>query len=204
MDDATENLFWLFFSTWRAVLWDYLGLKQVTAWKKRSRSYLQRRKIKKQRQKELFTAWECLNYKKSSQQLPSCVICIATRLAVLQNVFAIILLWARKDVEKLFEETVYKWDKEKRKKERRNIAFGTLKMSKLAQMFQQSSGTRQVCVSVFFLFWSLYKTNRFHVAVGLFSNRSQKTSKWRNDTLDTSLLLPHLDVICHQVENFSK
>ena len=29
------------------------------------------------------------------------------KLAVLQNVFAIILLWARKDVDKLFEETVY-------------------------------------------------------------------------------------------------
>ena len=29
------------------------------------------------------------------------------RLAVLQNVFAIILFSARKDVEKLFEETVY-------------------------------------------------------------------------------------------------
>ena len=39
------------------------------------------------------------------------------RLAVLQNVFsffAIILLWARKDVEKLFEETIYSWDKEKK------------------------------------------------------------------------------------------
>ena len=53
--------------------------------------------------KQLFTTWECPSYKKSSQQLPSCV--IATRLAVLQNVF---LLWARKDVEKVFEETVYK------------------------------------------------------------------------------------------------
>ena len=30
------------------------------------------------------------------------------RLAVLQNVFAIILLLAREDVEKLFEKTVYK------------------------------------------------------------------------------------------------
>ena len=29
-------------------------------------------------------------------------------LVVLQNIFAIILLWARKDGEKLFEETVYK------------------------------------------------------------------------------------------------
>ena len=45
-------------------------------------------------------------------------------------------------------------------------------MPKLAQIFEQSSGTRQVCVSVFFLFWSLYKSNRFHVA--LFSNRSQR------------------------------
>ena len=29
------------------------------------------------------------------------------RLAVVQNVFAINLLWARKDIENLFEETVY-------------------------------------------------------------------------------------------------
>ena len=45
------------------------------------------------------------------------------------------------------------------------------------------SGTRQVCRFLFLffffcLFCSLYKTNRFHVAVGLFvSNRSQRTSK---------------------------
>ena len=37
------------------------------------------------------------------------------RLAALKNVFTIILLWARKYVEKLFEETVYKWDEEKKK-----------------------------------------------------------------------------------------
>ena len=35
------------------------------------------------------------------------------RLAVLQNVFAIILVWDRKNVEKRFEKTVYKKDKEK-------------------------------------------------------------------------------------------
>ena len=29
----------------------------------------------------------------------------------------------------------------------------------------------------YFLFWSLYKENRFPVTMGLFSNRSQKTSK---------------------------
>ena len=50
-------------------------------------------------------------------------------------------------------------------------------MPKLAQILKQSSGTRQVCVSIFFHFWSFSKTNRFHTAVGLFSNRLQSTSK---------------------------
>ena len=36
-------------------------------------------------------------------------------LAIVQNVFAIILLWARKDFEKLFEETVYNQVKGKKK-----------------------------------------------------------------------------------------
>ena len=40
-----------------------------------SRSYFERRKMKEWRQKELLTtAGGCLNYKKSSQQLPSCVV----------------------------------------------------------------------------------------------------------------------------------
>ena len=74
------------------------------------------------------------------------------RLAVLQNGFAIILIWTRKDVEKLFKETVYKCDKEKEKKQRRKEAFGTYTMPKLAQIVEQSSGTRKLCVSVFFFF----------------------------------------------------
>ena len=49
----------------------------------------------------------------------------------------------------------------------------------------------------------LYKTNRFQVAVRLFSNRSQRTSKCGkniSDTLScascaTFLFLPHFDVI---------
>ena len=68
-------------------------------------SYLQERKMQKRGQKELLTILKCLNYKKSSPQVPSCF--IAMRLAVFHNVFAIVLLWARKDVEKLFEETVW-------------------------------------------------------------------------------------------------
>ena len=66
-------------------------------------------------------------------------------------------------------------------------------MLKLAQILEQSSGTRQAFVSVFFLFWSLYKTNRFHVAVGLFSNRSQRTSKCGKNIRDTL----RLRLVCH-------
>ena len=77
-------------------------------------------------------------------------------------------------------------------------------MPKLAQILEQSSGTRQAFVSLFFLFWSLYKTNRFHVAVGVFSNWSQRTSKCGKNVSDTLacvscatlLFLPHFDVTC--------
>ena len=55
----------------------------------------------------------------------------------------------------------------------------------------------------------LYKTNRFQVAVRLFSNRSQRTSKCGkniSDTLScascaTFLFLPHFDVICDLLLN---
>ena len=56
------------------------------------------------------------------------------------------------------------------------------------------------------IFWNytLYKTNRFQVAVRLFRNRSQRTSKCGKNISDTLgcascatfLFLPHFDVIC--------
>ena len=60
-----------------------------------------------------------------------------------------------------------------------------------------------------FPFCSLYKTNRFQVAVRLFSNRSQKTSKCGKNISDTLacgscatfLFLPHFDVICDLLLN---
>ena len=52
----------------------FAQLKMLKASKKFSRSYLQRRKMKKRRQKEFLTTWLCLNCKKSLQQLRSCVI----------------------------------------------------------------------------------------------------------------------------------
>ena len=65
-----------------------------------------------------------------------------------------------------------------------------------------------MCIALF-LFWSLYKTNRFRVAVGLFSNRSQRTSKCgKNNSYTlacgscaTSLFLRHFDVICDLLLN---
>ena len=55
----------------------------------------------------------------------------------------------------------------------------------------------------------LYKTNRFQVAVRLFSNRSQRTSKCGKNISDTLgcascatfLFLPHFDVLCHLLLN---
>ena len=55
----------------------------------------------------------------------------------------------------------------------------------------------------------LYKTNRFQVAVHLFSNRSQRTSKCGKNISDTFgctlcatfLFLPHFDVICDLLLN---
>ena len=57
-------------------------------------------------------------------------------------------------------------------------------MPKLAQILERYGN------DVVFLFCSLYKTNRLHVAVRLFSSRSQRTSKCCKN------FLPHFDVIC--------
>ena len=56
----------------------------------------------------------------------------------------------------------------------------------------------------------LFKTNRFQVAVHLFSNRSQRTSKCGKNISDTLgcascttfLFLPHFDVICDLLLRF--
>ena len=62
-------------------------------------------------------------------------------------------------------------------------------MPKLAKILEQSSSTRQVSVyrSFFFSDHCMYKTkfNGFHVAVGLCSNRSQRTSKCGKNISDT-------------------
>ena len=62
-----------------------------------------------------------------------------------------------------------------------------------------------------YIFVLLFKTNRFHVAVRLFSNRPQRTSKCGkniSDTLScascaTFFFLPHFDVLCDLLLNRS-
>ena len=59
------------------------------------------------------------------------------------------------------------------------------------------------------LAWSNYLTNRFHVAVRLFSNRSQMTSKCgKNKKVEheaqpsvSLMFLPHFDVLCDLLLN---
>ena len=103
-----------------------------------------------------MTSWECLNYKKSSQQLPSCV--IAMRDSLFCKSFCHYSALSMKRRWKSIRRNRIKQDKEKKKKQGWKIALGHKKCLKLAQILQQSSGTGQVCVSVFFLFWSLYET----------------------------------------------
>ena len=114
--------------------------------------------------KEFFTTSECLNHKKSSQQLPSCV--IATRASLFCKMFSPCV--EQEKTLKNFSRKLYAI-KMTKKEEAETKSSVWEKLPKLTQILEQSSGTRQVCVSVFFLFRSLYKTNRFHVAVGLFS-----------------------------------
>ena len=86
-DDVTENLFSLFCPTWRAVLKVFASLfwiKQVNI----SKSCLKVGKTGKAKQKEFFVTLKCLNWKKSSKKLWSCV--TATREPQFESAYAII------------------------------------------------------------------------------------------------------------------
>ena len=173
-----------------------------------NRRYWHERKMEKRGQIELLTTLECLNYKKSSQQLPSCF--IVMRDSPFCKMFSPLFCFEQGKTLENVSKKLYtiKIKKKKKETETKSSAWD-LKMPKLAQILEQSSGTRQVYVSVFILFWSLYKANRFHVTVRLFSNRSQRTSKCGKNTSDTlacsscatSLFLPHFDVICDLLLN---
>ena len=122
--------------------WDYFGLMPR---KKCSRSYLQRRKMEKRRQKELLTTWESLNDKKSSQQLPSCV--IATR----DSLFPLFCFEQEKTF-KIFSRKLYKLTSKikKKKKQRRKVVLGP----KLPQIrtVKRYEAAKLMCIGLF-SFW---------------------------------------------------
>ena len=89
--------------------------------KKFSRSYLQRRKMEKRRPKKLLTTWQCLNYKKSSQQLPSCV--FATRDSLFCKMFSLLFFFEQEKTVKNFSKKLY--TSKIKKKLRWKVGFGT-------------------------------------------------------------------------------
>ena len=110
MDDVTRNLFSLFCSTWRAVLKMFVRLLRIKASeileKSSTGATFKKEKRRLTGTKRALDYFRMLNLQEIFTTA-AIVFHRYERLAVLQNVFAIILLWAKKDVEKLFEETIY-------------------------------------------------------------------------------------------------
>ena len=97
--------------------------------------------------KEFFTTSECLHHKKSSQQLPSCV--IATRDSLFCKMFSPCV--EQEKTLKNFSRKLYAI-KMTKKEEAETKSSVWEKLPKLAQILEQSSGTRQVYVYRFFFF----------------------------------------------------
>ena len=126
-------------------LWDYFGLKQVKSSNKVQQGLFSRKK----KEETGTTTLECLNYKKSSKQLPSCF--IAMRDSPFCKMFLLLFCFEQKKTLKNILKKLYTIKiKEKKRIKEKSSAWGLKKMPKLAQILQQSSGTRQVCVSIFF------------------------------------------------------
>ena len=108
-------------------LWDF-GLKQVKCSKNVRQELFTRQKNGETRTKR---ALDYLRMPKLQEIFTTAADRVSSldyryvRLPVVQIFFALILLWAIKDVEKLFEETEYNQVKGKKKKQRQKVALGT-------------------------------------------------------------------------------
>ena len=138
IDYVTGNLFFVFVqhgARFWTCLWDYFGLKQVKAWTRFSRSYFTNKEngetktkraldyLRMPKLQEIFTKYAivCHRYE---------------RLDVLQNVFAIILLWARKDVENFSKKLYTSKIKNKRKSRDEKWRLG---LKKFLNLFKYSN-----------------------------------------------------------------
>ena len=108
MDDVTGNLFSLFCSTWRAVLKMFVRLFLIKASESHEKNLAKAIYKEKNGEKERKRALYNLRMPKIQEIFTTvAIVCHPyERLAFLQNVFAIILLWVRKDAEK-FSKKLY-------------------------------------------------------------------------------------------------
>ena len=124
MDDVGKLVFFVLFNMARGFENVCEIISDWGKWKLRkkfSRSYLQRRKMEKRRPKKLLTTWQCLNYKKSSQQLPSCV--FATRDSLFCKMFSLLFFFEQEKTVKNFSKKLY--TSKIKKKLRWKVGFGT-------------------------------------------------------------------------------
>ena len=92
--------------------------------------------------------------------------------------------WENEDLEKSLAEAVDSYDKQEKEKKTRLSVENNLTQLAIFVSVKVAKFEIKRLFSVYFNSL-LYKTNRFHVAVRLFSNRSQRTSKCGKNISDT-------------------
>ena len=166
--------------------------------------------MEKRGQKELLTTLECLNYKKLSQQLPSCF--IAMRESPFCKMFSPLFRFEQEKALRNFSKKLYIINIKQKKKERNRDEKQRLGLNKCLNQHKSSNSQavrgRRLCRSFFFsdhcikqidfmLPWvcsvidhrgrqNVVKTSVTHSACG---------------SCATSLFLAHFDVICDQLLN---
>ena len=90
--------------------------------------------------------------------------------------------WENEDLEKSLAEAVDSYDKQEEEKKTRFYVENDL--TKLLEQSQSKFETKRLFFP-YILILCYMKKNRFHVAVRLFSNRSQRTSKCGKNISDT-------------------
>ena len=160
-----EICFLCFVQRWRAVLKIFVRYFRIS--KKFNRSYLQRRKMEKGGWKGLLTTWEYLNYKKSSQRLLKCV--IATGDSLFCKMFSPLFCMEQKTLKNSSKKRYISKIKEKEAETKSNVRD----LKKALTSTNPRTVKRYEAGMYIGLFRSFYETSRFHVAVVLFSNRSE-------------------------------
>ena len=123
-DDVTGNLFSLFCSTWHAVLKMFVRLFRIVAseWFGKSLAgFIYKEEKWRNGEKKILTTCQCLNYKKSSQQLPSCV--FTTRDSLFYKMFSLLFFFEQAKTVKNFSKKLF--TSKIKNKLRWKVGFGT-------------------------------------------------------------------------------